>query len=509
MIFSELYTAGLSLVFQPDVLVLLVCCVFMGITIGALPGLTVTMAVAILVPLTYGLSPLAGILGLIGIYCGGNYGGSISACLVNVPGTPSAIMTTLDGYPLTQKGEAGRAIGIATITSFLGGFGSVIVLSLLSPLVAKLALGFISAEFFAIGVLGLSLIAYLGKGSFLKGLVSGVFGLLLATIGSDPIMGYPRFTFFRAELVTGVPFITAMIGLFGITEILIQAETGQHLKKVSQTLKNILPDMSTLAKLLPVVARSSIIGVIIGAVPGAGGTIASIVSYGQQKRFSKHPEELGRGSLEGVAAAEAANNSCTGGAMITMLSLGIPGDAVTGILIGAFMIHGLRPGPILFKENFELVSAIFIGMFLANICLLVLGLAGAPLFARLISMPKRYLNAAILAFAVIGSYSVRNNFFDIGLMLAFGFIGYLMHKVDLPRPPVVLALILGPFIEDNLRRSLLLARGDVGLFVKTLVTRPISAFILIFTIFLFIFPLVRQKIRIPFLTQANNPTTQK
>ena len=495
--FSQLYTEGLSLVFRPEVLLLIPFGVFMGVTVGALPGLTVTMAVAILTPLTYGLSPIGAILGLIGIYCGGNYGGSISACLVNVPGTPSAIMTTLDGYPLTNKGQAGRAIGVATITSFLGGFGSVIVLSLLSPFVARLALGFTSAEFFALGVLGLSLIAYLGKASFLKGLISGVLGLLVATIGADPIMGYPRFTFSQAELITGIQFITAMIGLFGVTEILIQVETDEHLKKVTQGLKDIIPDIRTLTKLFPVVIRSSIIGVIIGAVPGAGGTIASIVSYGQQKRFSKHPDELGQGSLEGIAAAEAANNSCTGGAMITMLSLGIPGDAVTGILIGALMIHGLRPGPILFKENFELVSAIFIGMFLANICVLVIGLAGAPLFARLISMPKRYLNAAILAFAVIGSYSIQNSFFDVGVMLVFGVVGYLMYKVGLPRPPVVLALILGPFIEDNLRRSLLLARGDVGLFLKTLTTRPISAFILAFTVFLFVFPLIKNRSQKP------------
>ncbi len=496
MDFFQLYTVGLPLVLQPDVLLMAVGGVFMGITIGALPGLTVTMAVAILVPLTYGLSPLAGILGLIGIYCGGNYGGSVSAILVNVPGTPSAVMTGLDGYPLTLKGQAGRAIGTATIASFIGGFLSVIVLSLVSPVVAKLALGFTSAEFFAIGVLGLSLIAYLGEGSFLKGLISGVIGLVLATVGSDPISGYPRFTFSQADLFEGIPFIIAMIGLFGVTEILVQVEKGDHLKRVNQALKKIIPELKTLLGLLPTVIRSSVIGVIIGAVPGAGGTIASIVSYGQQKRISKNPEKMGKGALEGIAAAEAANNSCTGGAMLTMLSLGIPGDAVTGILIGALMIHGMRPGPILFKENFEMVSAIFVGMFLANICMLVIGLTGAPLFARLISMPKRFLNVAILAFAVIGSYSVRNNFFDIGLMLSFGFGGYLMYKVGLPRTPIVLALILGPFIEDNLRRSLLLVRGDVPMFIHTLVSRPISLFILLFTIFLFIFPLLRRKLKL-------------
>jgi len=495
MAFSQLYTMGLSLVLKPDIIILLFFGVFLGITIGALPGLTVTMAVAILTPLTYRLSPVGGILSLIGVYVGGNYGGSISACLVNIPGTPSAIMTTLDGYPLTKKGQAGMAIGISTIASFLGGFFSVIVLSLLSPIVARLALSFTSAEFFLLGIFGLSIIAYIGKGSFLKGLISGALGLLVATIGSDPIMGYPRFTFFRPELFTGVNFITAMIGLFGVAEILVQVELKEYLKRVNQILRNIIPKFKVFKKLIPIIIRSSVTGVIVGIIPGAGGTIASIVSYGQQKRFSRNPEKLGQGSPEGLAAAESANNACTGGAMITMLSLGIPGDAVTAILIGALMLHGLRPGPVLFKENFELVSAIFIGMFIANLFMLGLGLAGASFFAKLISIQKIYLNPAILAFTVVGSYAIRNNFFDVAVMLVFGCVGYLMSKLDVPRSPMVLALILGPFIEDNLRRSLLLVDGDVVAFFHKLITRPISSFILLFTIFILMFPLISRRLK--------------
>jgi len=486
--FGQLYFEGLHLVFRPEVLLLMAAGVFVGISIGAMPGLTVIMAVAVLTPLTYGLPPVAAILTLIAIYCGGNYGGSISACLVNVPGTPSAIMTTLDGYPLSQKGKAGLAIGTATIASFLGGFASVIVLSLLAPVVARFALNFVSAEYFALGILGISLIAYLSRGSNVKGLLSGLIGLLIATIGADPIMGYPRFTFGSGDLITGVGFITAMIGLLGVAEVLVQAESGGTMDRLKQSLKDILPPARSILKLAPTIVRSSFVGVVIGAVPGAGGTIASIVAYGQQKRISKKPEELGTGSLEGIAAAEAANNACTGGAMLTMMSLGIPGDAVTGIMIGALMIHGLRPGPILFKENFDLVSAIFIGMFIANVFVLSFGLGGAKLFARLISVPKRYLNAAILSFAIIGSYAVQSSFFDVGATVVFGLLGYGMVKFGVPRAPLVLALILGPLIEDNLRRSLLLVRGDVGAFLTTLITRPISATILLILVFLFAYP---------------------
>ena len=489
-----LYIEGLHLVFQPSVLLFLVSGVLLGISIGCIPGLTVIMAVAVLTPFTYDLNPIAAILALIGIYCGGNYGGSISACLVNVPGTPSAIMTTLDGYPLTKKGKAGLAIGTATVSSFLGGLFSVVVLTFLSPVVARFALNFISAEYFALGVLGISLIAYLGKGSNIKGLLAGLFGLFLATIGADSIMGYPRFTFGLSQLITGLEFIPVMIGLLGLAEILVQAETAGSLEKVRQTLKGIIPSFSIIRRLMGTILRSSVVGVIIGAIPGAGGTIGSIVAYGQQKRISKHPEEMGEGSLEGIAAAEAANNACTGGAMLTMLSLGIPGDAVTGVMIGALMIHGLRPGPVLFKENFDLVSAIFIGMLLANILVLIFGLAGAKFFAKMISVPKRFLNTAIISLSVIGSFAVQNSFFDVGVTLLFGILGYIMVKADIPRAPLVLGLILGPLIENNLRRSLLLVNGDVLQFIVTLITRPISATILFIIVFLFVYPFIKKYI---------------
>ena len=281
----------------------------------------------------------------------------------------------------------------------------------------------------------------------------------------------------------------------GVAEILIQLEKEEYLKQVKQHIKNIYSNFKELKDLFWVILRSSITGVIIGAIPGAGGTIGAIVSYGQQKRFSRNPDNLGQGAPEGIAAAESANNACTGGAMITMLSLGIPGDAVTAILIGAFMIHGLRPGPVLFKENFELVSAIFIGMFICNVFMLFLGLSGAPLFARIISLPKKYLNPAILVFTIVGSYAIRNNFFDVGTMLLFGIMGFLMAKVEIPRSPLVLALILGPIIERNFRRALILADGNILLFLERMMTRPISALILFLTILIMFLPILTKKKR--------------
>jgi putative tricarboxylic transport membrane protein len=360
--------------------------------------------------------------------------------------------------------------------------------------VADFAINFNSAEYFVLGVLGLSLIAYVGQGSTLKGLIAGAVGLLIATIGSDPILGYPRFMFGADELESGVNFITAMIGMFGIAEVMVQAETSAHLKRVTQALRDVIPPLKTMLGLTGVIVRSSVIGVIIGALPGAGGTIASIIAYGQQKRVSRRPELLGTGSPEGIAAAESANNACTGGAMLTMMSLGIPGDAVTGIMIGALMIHGLRPGPILFQENIELVSAIFIGMFVANMFMVFFGLSALRFFARAITLPRSYLNASILSFAIIGSFALQNSFFDVGVTLVFGVVGYLMVKFDVPRAPMVLALILGPLMEDNLMRSILLVKGDVGEFLTTLLTRPISATIIGLLVFLFIYPAAKRAV---------------
>lgn len=489
-----LYTSGFAL-FDASVIIFMVLGVLLGLVVGSLPGLTATMGVSILVPLTYSLSPTAAIMMLLGIYSSANYAGSISATLVNIPGTPSAVMTTLDAFPMAQRGEAGRALGIATLSSSLGGLFSVVTLALFSPLIASIALKFTSLEMFLVALWGISIMAFVSPGSTLKGFIAGFIGLLIATIGFDPVTAIARFTFGSMNLLSGVQFIAAMIGLFGVSEILLNVE--QHAVGAVQEVFKIEKSFESFKEvrgLWGVILRSSVIGVIVGAIPGAGGTIASIVSYAQQKKMSKNPDAMGKGATEGIAAAEAANNACTGGAMTTLLSLGIPGDAVTAILIGAFVLHGLQPGPFLFEKNFDLVSAIFIGMAMINVLFLVFGMFGAKYFAKLLQIPRPLLNTTILALCVIGTYAVQSSIFDVGAMLVFGIMGYLMTKQGIPRAPVVLALILGPLLEENFRRWLSLADGEyVKALTTSFTTNPVSLVLVIIVILTFVLPLIRKK----------------
>jgi len=489
----ELYTAGFRLL-DVNVISFMVLGVVLGLVVGSLPGLTATMGVSILVPLTYGLSMTASIMMLLGVYCSANYAGSISATLVNIPGTPSAVMTTLDAYPMALKGEAGRAIGIATLSSSLGGLFSVVTLALFSPLIASIALKFNSFEMFLVAFWGISIMAYVSPGSTLKGLLAGFVGLIIATIGYDPVTAAPRFTFGESNLLSGVDFIAAMIGLFGVSEILLNIEKpGQNVRQEIFKIEGSLRSFKEVIKMWAVVLRSSVAGVIVGAIPGAGGTIGSIVSYAQQKRFSKHPELMGTGSPEGITAAEAANNACTGGAMTTLLSLGIPGDTVTAILIGAFILHGIQPGPFLFQKNFDLVSAIFIGMVFINILFLIFGMFGARYLARLLFIPRSILNTVILALSVVGTYAVQASMFDVMVMLVFSGLGYVMTKQEIPRAPMVLALILGPILEQNFRRWLSLADGQyVATLLDTYTHNPVSIVLSLLVVATMFFPLIRR-----------------
>lgn len=494
----SIYTAGLENILSIKVLFFVFLGTLLGIVTGSLPGLSAMMGISILIPITYGMSPAEGIVMLIGVYLGAVYGGAISATLINIPGTPSAVMTALDAYPMARKGQAGRAIGIATVASSLGGLFSVFTLALLAPVIASFALKFTSFEMFAIALFGLSIMAFIAPGSMVKGLAAGCLGLLIATIGADPVTAEARFTFGSMHLFSGIQFIAAMVGLYGITEVLLNVEkrfkkSKKDMKVVKLKEERTLPTWLDMKKLWGIIARSSVIGVVIGAIPGAGGTIASIVAYAQQKKISKKPEEMGNGSVEGVTAAESANNSCTGGAMITLLSLGIPGDAVTAILIGAFMIHGIQPGPAMFQQNMDLVSTIFLGMIIANIFILVIGLRGAKYFARLLAIPEPILYSTILALCFIGSYAIQNSFFDVQTMIVFAILGYLMVKADIPRAPLVLALILGPLLEVNLRRSLSLSQDDLGVFFFTFFERPIAGFVLLLTFITLIAPLFKRK----------------
>lgn len=490
----QFYTAGWQL-FSVPVFAYMILGTVIGVVIGALPGLTAMMAVSVLVPLTYSLSTAAGIIMLLGVYCGANYGGSISATLVNIPGTPSAVMTTMDGYPLGQKGKAGLAIGTATVASALGGIFSVLTLALFAPIIANIALKFTSLEIFAIALFGVTIMGYISPGSVLKGLISGVFGLIIGCIGYDPTTAVPRFTFGEQNLLSGVQFVSAMIGLFGLAEILLASERVKGLQARPDLFKmqNPLECLKYLPSLWGNLLRSSIIGVIVGAVPGTGGTIAAIVGYAVQKKVSRYPEEMGKGAVEGIAAPEAANNACCGGALTTLLSLGIPGDAVTAILIGAFVLHGLTPGPMLFESNPSLVSAIFIGMFLIQVLIIVLGLNFAQHFAKLLLVPKPVLNTIILALCVVGTYGVQNSIFDIGTMMVFAVLGYIMARAGIPRAPIVLALILGPLMEENLRRWLSIAEGHVfDSLAGAFTTNPIAMAVFAITALTLVLPLFQK-----------------
>ncbi|MGG1662007.1 tripartite tricarboxylate transporter permease [Brevibacillus sp. NRS-1366] len=485
---TDFFLQGVTQIFsQPMVLLLSVLGVAIGIIVGALPGLTATMGVALLLPVTFGMDPVSGLLLLSGVYFGGVYGGSITAILLRTPGTPAAAATAIDGYALTQKGMAGQALGAATLSSTIGGILSVLVLMFLSPVLANLALEFSAPETFALAVFGLSIIASISGESLLKGLIAGTAGLLVATIGLDPIVGLPRYTGGIEELMNGIPYIPVMIGLFAAAEAFKTLEEAATSEKVKATIERILPTWLNFKKMLPTILRSSGLGILIGIIPGAGGDIAAFVSYNEAKRFSKEKEEFGKGKLEAVAACESGANACTGGAFIPLLTLGIPGDAVTAVMLGALMVQGLQPGPMLFTNNGDLVYTLFVGMLFCYIVMLVLGLLAARYFAKVVEIPKSILTPMILVLCIVGSYAINNSFFDVGVMLVSGIIGYFMQKKDFPASPIVLALILGPMAESQFRRSLALSDGSYDIFF----TRPITCLLLVVSLLTLFTPIIK------------------
>ena len=487
----DLYLAGLEFFANPMMFVYSLFGVFVGIVFGALPGLTATMTIAVFIPFTFGVPAVQSFAFLLGLYSGAVYGGSVSAILINIPGTPSAIATGFDGYPMCRQGRAGEAIGISTIASGLGGLMSVFVLAFAAPLIAGIALEFNSEEYVGITLIGLSIIAIISPGSTIKGIMAGTLGLIIGIVGLDPMGSYPRLVFNTPELFDGVSEIPVMIGMYGLSEMLIQISDEQHIKVVTQKIRNVLPSFKQVVSLLPTIVRSSFIGVAIGAVPAAGGSIASLVAYGQEKRFSRKSDLLGTGIPEGIAAPEAANNASTGGALIPMMTLGIPGDPMTAVLMGGLIIQGLRPGPLLFKEQMPFVSSIFISLLLSVVFMTILGLLGAQYFSRLISTPKRFLMPAIMLFCLIGSYAISNSMFDIGVLIVSGIVGFGLRKFGYPVAPVILGLILGPMFESNLRRSLMLSKGDWSTFV----TRPISLVFILIALFILVGPSLMRLLR--------------
>ena len=462
----EIFTTSLT----PIVFLYMFIGVVAGICIGALPGLTATMGVALLLPMTFGMDAAQGILMLLGIYVGAIYGGSISAVLLHTPGTPASAATAIEGYKLSQRGEAGRALGVATLGSYIGGVVSVLCLWLISPQLAKLALEFSSAEFFLLAVFGLCIIGNISGDSVEKGLMCGCLGILVATIGIDSVTSYIRFCpEGNYNFMGGISYIPIMIGLFAMSQAFENIEEIFTEEKQQIKVTNILPKKEDLKALFRISPITGLIGTLIGIIPGAGADIGAFVGYNVAQNMAKHPEEFGNGSIEGICGPEGGNNGVTGGALIPMLTLGVPGDAVTAIMIGALTIQGLTPGPMLFETNKVLVYTIFIGMFIANTLMCICGFAGIRLFSKVLSIPKTILTPIIFALCIIGSFAMKNSLFDVWVMLIAGVVGYFLGKAKVPTSPAILGLILGPMAEKNFRTALLKSGGDPTVFFGTVI----------------------------------------
>jgi putative tricarboxylic transport membrane protein len=456
---------------------------FAGIYIGAIPGLSVTMAVSILISFTFKWDVNHALALISGIYLGGVYGGSRSAILLNIPGAPAAIATGLDGYPLAKRGEAGQAIGLTTIISVYGGFIGILALAVAAPAVSSLALKFGPREYLLLAIWGILLVGSLSGESLSKGIFAGALGALISCVGLDPMTGEQRLTFGNLQMSAGISYIAAMIGFFGVSEVIAQLHELK-LKAIKQNVSKIIPSWALVRKHLPLATRTSAIGVVVGALPGAGGDIAALMAYDHAKRTVKNPSRpFGEGAYEGLVAPESANNASVGGAYVPMLTLGIPGDAVTAVIIGALYIHGLKPGPLLMIETPHLFWFIVGSLTLANVFLLFFGLTGIKIFAKIVETPKPVLLPLILVLSAVGAYAINNNPVDVYWMLGFGLLGYFLKMYGFQVGPVVLGMILGPLMDRSYRQTMLSTGEDVGLFITEFFTTPLSAIILAALVF--------------------------
>ncbi len=461
-----------------------------GILGGALPGISPSMTIALLLPISLYLPADVAIAMMMGSYQGSMFGGSISAILINTPGTASAAATTLDGYQMALKGQSGKALHMALYASVTGGMVGVIILLVMAKPLSMVTLKFGPPEYFGLMVLSLSLIAGISGKSFTRGLISACLGLLMATVGMDPIYGTKRFTFGNINLGDGVQTLSIFIGVFALAEILSQLTKGkEELTRKEETLsleQNTLTFKEYFGNLWTII-KSGVIGALIGVLPGIGGSTACFIAYAEAQRNSDHPEKFGTGIIEGIAAPEAANNAVAGGALVPTLTFGIPGDVVTAILVGALIAHGIKPGPLLFTDDIGSVYTIYIAMFFAVVALLVVGKLGVPLFAKIINLRKSTLLPMIFIICVVGTYSTRTNLFDAASMLFFGALGFILRKNKFPIPPFVIAFVIGAQLESNLKRSLILSDGSMSIFF----TRPISAILILVALTMAVLMLVR------------------
>lgn len=464
---------GFAICFQWQYLLFTVLGCFVGTLIGVLPGVGPAAGTAMLLPLTFGMSPIASIIMLSAIYYGAMYGGTITSVLVNVPGEAASAITCLDGHAMAKKGRAGSALAIAAIGSFIGGNVAALGLVLLALPLTRFALKFGPPEFFSLLLVGLSLAVSLASRSIIRALIAAVLGLLLAMIGIDPVMGVPRFTFGEKALLDGVGIVPIAMGLFGIGELLLTAE-GSGSAVINTRLREMWPSWEEFRQSIMPILRGTGIGFFLGLIPGIGVLVPTFISYAVEKRLSKTPEKFGTGMIAGVAAPETANNAYCNAAMIPLFTLGVPGSAVIAIIMGAFMMNGLIPGPFLFKEHPDIAWAVIASFYAGNLILLIMNLPMIPLWVSLLRIPIPTLYTLILGFCVIGSYCAANSTFEVGLTLFFGLIGYVFKKLDIPLAPIILTVILGPLMERALRQSLEMSRGDFTIFF----TRPISVVLL-------------------------------
>lgn len=461
---------GFAVAFQPEVLMYAFFGCIIGTLVGMMPGLGPLAGISLLLPATFGLNPIIAIVLLAGVYYGAMYGGSTTSILMRIPGEAASVMTCVDGYAMTQQGRAGPALAIAAIGSFVAGTLGVIGLMLLAPTLASFALRFGPPEYTALLLMGLFVLAYMSGGSMLKTLAMAIFGLLLGMIGIDAMSGYTRFSFDLVELGDGIGIVPVAVGLFGISEILMTAGQAEPPKVQQPRLRQLVPTLSDLRLSAGPIARGSLLGFMIGIIPGSAHIISSFVSYGIERRLSKHPEQFGNGAIEGVAGPESANNAAATGAFVPMLALGIPTGPVTAVMIAAIMVHGILPGPMLIQQQPDLFWGFVASMYVGNLVLLVLNLPMVGLFVNLLRIPYAYLYPCILAFCILGCYSVSNSTLDVWIMLLMGVVGYVLRKFDYDLAPVALGLVLGPMLELSLRQSLALSGGSYGIFLE----RPIA-----------------------------------
>jgi putative tricarboxylic transport membrane protein len=447
----------------------------LGTLIGVLPGIGPVATISILLPITFKITPIAAIIMLAGIYYGAQYGGSLTSILLNIPGEATTVVTCLDGYQMARQGRAGPALGIAAIGSFIAGTISLLGLTFLASPFSEIAIRFGAPEYFSLMILALVVLAYLAHGSMLKAMIMALFGLILTYVGTDTVTGSVRFTFGMIELSDGFDLVPMVMGLFGISEVFLNVEQRITQDVLKTKIQNLMPSLQDWAKSKGAILRGTLIGFFLGILPGAGPVISSFVSYTVEKRISKYPEKFGTGVIEGVAAPEAANNASAQGAFIPLLTLGIPPNVTMAILFGALMIHGLQPGPLLIKEHPDFFWGVVTSMYLGNVMLLIMNLPLIPLWVKVLKVPYPILFPLIVLFCVVGAYSLNNSASDILIMTVFGMIGYLMKKLKYEGAPLVMAFVLGPLLELNLRRSLIVSGGSFGIFF----TRPISAGIMV------------------------------